>query len=401
MKLLVLSSTYPSRTNPTLGIFVHERVRHVAQHVETVVVAPVPWFPANALVRGRAVADTPTAEVRDGLSVYHPRFLCPPLVGKTLDAALYAASLGPFLRRLRRRFPFDLIDAHFTFPDGVAAAWLGCLFRRPVAVTVRGSHDLRHAGFRLRRRQIGFALRTAAHVIVVSRSLAAFAADLGAAPDKIRVIPNGVDSTRFFPSDREEARSRLDLSPDRVVLLGVGTLTESKGHRRLIELLPDLLSVRPKLLYVAVGNDTRRRDHRRQLEATVRRLGLEAHVWILGPRPQEEVRTWMAAADLFCLATRTEGWCNAIAEALACGLPVVTTDVGGNSEIVRHGHDGFLVPFWDRARFAAAVLAALDAPWDREAIAARAARRSWHRVAEEVLDTLGHPPVARLGARAR
>ncbi len=401
MKLLVLSSTYPSRTNPTLGIFVHERVRHVAQHVETLVVAPVPWFPANALIRGLAVAGTPTAEIRDGLTVYHPRFFCPPLVGKTLDAALYAASLAPFLRRLRRRFPFDFIDTHFTFPDGVAAAWLGRLFRCPVAITVRGSHDLRHASFQLRRRQIGFALRTAARVIVVSRSLGAFAANLGVNPDRIHVISNGVDSTRFFPSDRAEARRRLDLPTDGVVLLGVGTLTESKGHRRVIELLPELLPVRPKLLYVAIGNETRGLGNRRELETVARRLRVEAHVRILGPRSQEEVRTWMAAADLFCLATRSEGWCNAIAEALACGLPVVTTDVGGNSEIVRHGHDGLLVPFWDRARFGAAILAALDVPWDREAIAARAARRSWHRVAEEVLETLGHSPVVGKGAGVR
>lgn len=388
MKVLVLSSTYPSQTNPTLGVFVHERVRHLARLVETVVVAPVPWFPANGLIRGRAVANAPAAEVRDGIAVHHPRFLCPPLAGKTFDAVLYAMSLMPVLRRLRRDFPFDVIDAHFTFPDGVAAVWLGALLSRPVTVTIRGSHDLRQAGFRLRRSQISHALRRTARVIVVSRSLQPFALSAGAHPEQIRVVPNGVDPARFFPSDRTAARARLGLPADRAVLLGVGTLTESKGHRRVIELLPDLLAARPGLTYVAIGNEVRGLDHRRDLERVVQRLGLHGHVWILGPRPHEEIRTWMAAADLFCLATQGEGWCNALTEALACGLPAVTTDVGGNGEIVRHGYDGFLVPFWDRRQFRDAILAALDTPWDRSAIASRAARRSWDHVAREVLAVL-------------
>jgi glycosyltransferase involved in cell wall biosynthesis len=396
----VLSSTYPSRTNPTLGVFVHERVRHVAQHVETVVVAPVPWFPANALVRGRAVADTPTAEVRDGLSVYHPRFLCPPLVGKTLDAALYVLSVGPFLQWLRRRFPFDVLDAHFTFPDGVAAVWLGRLFRCPVLITVRGPHDVHHASFALRRRQIRSALQRCRSIIAVSESLKGFVGSLGLEPDRVRVVPNGVDTKRFFRSDRNEARRRLGLALDRTVLLAVGTLSERKGHHRIIEILPDLVAARPNVIYVAIGAETHPPGYRDQLETLADRLGVRDHVLVLGPRAPEAIQVWMAAADVFCLATRNEGWCNAITEALVCGLPVVTTDVGGNREIVQHGHDGLLVPFWDRARFRDAVLAALDAPWDRAAISARAARRGWDQVAQEVLEALCHSLVhARRGAR--
>src|SRR3989442_4722827 len=97
------------------------------------------------------------------------------------------------------------------------------------------------------------------------------------------------------------------------------------------------------------------------------------------PRPHGEIPTWLAAADLFCLATRYEGWSNAVMEALACGVPTVTTLVGGNAEIVRDGSDGLLVPFWDRRAFGDAVLRALSIPWDRAAIAARMRAHRWER----------------------
>jgi glycosyltransferase involved in cell wall biosynthesis len=390
MRVLVLSSIFPSRTQPTLGVFVKERVRHVAARAAVVVIAPVPWFPLNRWIRGSGVAATPLVEIQNGLTVYHPRFLCLPLVGKSLDALLYALSVWPFLTWLRRRFPFDIIDAHFTFPDGVAATVLGRVFRRRVCVTIRGPHDIRHAGFRLRRWQIRFALRAAARLISVSESLRHFAVSLGAERDKIRVLPNGVDATRFFPSDRKVARDRLGLPQDRVILLAVGSLGERKGHQRMIELLPRLVMKRPELLYVAVGDEIPGMKYRHFLDTLIRRLGLAGHVRIIGPRPHDEIQVWMAAANLFCLATRAEGWCNALTEALACGLPVVTTRVGGNVELVRDGRDGLLVPFWNGAGFGTAILRALEHSWDRDDIARTAASNDWDKTADQVLQEFRH-----------
>src|SRR5207249_3838606 len=174
MKALVLSSAFPSVSRPTYGVFVRERVRHVSARVEVVVVAPVPWFPFNRLFRGDALAATPVVEVQDGLTVYHPRVACLPGVGKTLDGVLYALSLVAFISRLRRSFAFEVIDAHFTYPDGVAAVLLAKLFHTPAVITIRGTHDLRHAKSRLRRMQIRWALEAAAGVIAVSDSLRRF-----------------------------------------------------------------------------------------------------------------------------------------------------------------------------------------------------------------------------------
>jgi teichuronic acid biosynthesis glycosyltransferase TuaC len=384
MRVLVLSSVFPNAANPTYGVFVRERVRHLAECCEAVVVAPVPWFPLNRRIRGTERDAVPRVE-RDGrLTVYHPRFLCVPGVGKSLDGLFYFLGLRPFIARLRRQFAFDLIDAHFTYPDGVAGALLGRSVGCPVVLTVRGSHDIRHAGYRLRRPQIRFALRAADRVIAVSASLGRFVESLGVAADRMRVIPNGVDPARFTPTDRAAARTALGLPPDRRILLAVGSLVEGKGHHRVLEALPALVAERPDILYVVVGGAPSD-GYRRQLEAFVDRHGLRDHARIVGPRPHHEVPRWMAAADLFCLATKSEGWCNAITEALACGLPVVTTRVGGNEEIVRDGRDGLLVPFWDAQAFRTAVGAALDRPWDRAEISARIRAAGWRRTADAVM----------------
>ncbi len=386
MRILVLSSVFPSRTRPTFGVFVRERVRHIAAHCGVVVVAPTPWFPLNRWIRGREVAHAPFVEDQGGITVYHPRFVCVPWFGKCLDGILYFLSLLPFIAWVRRRFPFDLIDAHFAYPDGPAGVLLGKVFGRPALITLRGPHDLRHAGYRLRRPQIRFALKAATRLISVSESLRQFAAGLGVDRDKVRVIPNGVDRSRFLPSDRRAAREKLGLPHDRAILLAVGHLVERKGHHRVIEILPDLIRRRPDLLYIAIGGDISGDSYREVIEGLVRRHGLEEHVRIVPSRPHDEIPLWMAAADLFCLATRSEGCCNALIEALACGLPVVTTRVDGNDELVREGRDGLLVPFWDGPAFSDAILRALEGQWDRAAIAGRTHGRGWERTAEQVLE---------------
>jgi glycosyltransferase involved in cell wall biosynthesis len=365
---------------------VRERIRWVARSSSLVVVAPIPWFPFNRWTRRTGGIRCPFIEIQDGIQVYHPPVLSPPLVGKSLDAILYAMSLVPFLLWLRRRFPFDLVDAHFTYPDGVAAILLGHWFRRPTLVTLRGTHDLRHAGFLLRRWQIRHALRAATRLIAVSESLRQFVASLGIARERVRVIANGVDRDRFVPTDRKEARDRLGLPHDRIILLAVGNLVEVKGHQRVIDSLPDLVAKRPELLFIAIGAEVKGDGYRQSLDELVCRSGLEKHVRIVSPRPHEEIPIWMAAADLFCLATRSEGCCNAIREALACGLPVVTTRVGGNPEMVHDGGNGLLVPFWDGRTFVDAIDHALTRDWDRRAIAAAARDHGWERTADQVLE---------------
>ena len=385
MRVLVLSSVFPNVRQPAFGLFIRERMKRVARHAQVAVVAPIPWFPFNGLIRGSRWTGIPPVERQEGLSVYHPRFFCFPRHLKWLDGMLYAASLLPFLTRLRREFPFDLIDAHFAYPDGMAAVLLGRALGRPVVITLRGS-VVRLATYLLHRPQLRFALTAATRVVAVSGSLKRVAVDLGIPAEKIRVIPNGVDAALFSPKDRRQAREALGLPLDRRIILSVGGLNEGKGHHRIVGLLPHLLRRHPDLLYVIVGGERPGDTCRPKIERLVMDLRLERHVRLAGERGQEEIPRWLAAADLFCLATRSEGWANALLEALACGRPVVTTRVGGNPEIISSEALGLLVPPGDDRALADGILEALGRPWDTEGMVAHARRHSWDTTALQVLD---------------
>jgi len=383
MRVLVLARVYPNVRQPTYGLFVRERARHVAAHCQLEVVAPLARFPFDG-VAGRTARHLVPRLERDGaIVVHHPSVISIPAVGKSFDGLLYALTLFPFLRRLRQRFAFDLIDAHFGYPDGVAAVLLGRALGCPVTVTLRGAElDLPRSA--LRRAQLGAALRRA-HVIAVCRSLATLASDLGVDPARVRVIPNGVDVRLFHPGDRRDARTRLGLPHDRPLLVSVGGFITRKGHERVLERLPALVSQCSGLLFAAIGNSGGVHSRLPAIERLIHRLHLGDHVRLAVERPHDEIASWLRAADLFCLATEREGWSNAICEALACGLPVVTTAIDGNREIVRDGRDGYLVPRADYDALIAAIVRALDTPWDRAAIARRAAQRTWEHVAHEVV----------------
>jgi glycosyltransferase involved in cell wall biosynthesis len=398
MRILTLSTVFPNLRQPAFGVFVAERMRRVARHCDVSVVAPVPWFPGNGWIRPHW-AGVPATEGEEGFRVYHPRILCVPRYAKWTDGLLYAASLLPFLVRLRRRFPFDLIDGHFAYPDGLSAALLGGMFRVPVVITLRGSIvRLRH--YPLHRPQIRWALRRAARVLAVSQSLKEVAAGLGVPAEHIRVIPNGVDADVFVPREPADARRALGLPPDATIILSVGGLNEGKGHHRVVAQLPELARRFPALLYVIVGGERPGDSSRALIESVAARLGVSNRVRLVGERPHDEIASWLAAADLFCLATRSEGWANVLLESLACGTPVVSTRVGGNAEIVSHEGLGILVPAQDDRALSAAIREGLERHWDPRILVAHAQAHSWDSAVRGVLDEFeralgrGRPAVA-------
>lgn len=387
-RVLVLSSVFPNPRQPAFGVFIQERIRRVARRCEVEVVAPLPWFPMNRLIRGDRWSGIPAVETPSGMPpIHHPRFFCIPRYFKNLDGLLYTVSLLPFLRRLRRRFPFDVIDAQFDYPDGVGGVLLAKALGCPVVVTLRGS-IVRLASYPLHRPQLRWALRAADQVVSVSQSLKDTAMAIGVPGDHVRVISNGVDTARFFPVSRTDAREALGLPRDRRVILSIGGLNEGKGHHHVIEILPALLNRHPDLLYVIVGGGQPGNTYRPVLERLIRDGHLESHVLLAGERAHDEIPRWMGAADLFCLATRSEGWANVLLEALACGRPVVSTRVGGNAEIVTADHLGTLVAYGDNAALERALVDALGRRWDPETLAAHARRHSWDVTADQVREEL-------------
>jgi glycosyltransferase involved in cell wall biosynthesis len=383
MLVLVLSSVFPNSRDPLFGVFVKERIARVGQLCKVIVVAPVAWFPFSAQIRGTHRHSVPRSESLDNLQVYHPRFFSVPGIFKSLDGFFYFLSVLPFLCRLRREFPFDLIDAHFVYPDGVAACLLAKWFSCPITITLRGTIG-KLAKFLLRRKQIQWALASASLVFSVSRSLQEIAVELGCDRQKTRVIPNGIDCKLFRPLDRVEARDRLGIPLDRTVLLSVGALCERKGHHRIMQVLPRIVAAYPKLLFVVVGGPGAEGDTGPNLRRLSQEIGMDQYVRLVGARPHDEIAEWLAAADIFCLATSNEGMANVLVEALSCGIPVVTTRVGGNAELVQEEVNGLLVSHGDSEALQNALLNAFQRKWDRESISRSMTGRTWDATAMQL-----------------
>ncbi len=374
-RLLCFTTLFPNPQEPLRGIFVRHRMAWIARDCDVTVVAPV-----NAGRNWRSLRLPRRRVDPAGFRVLHPRFALLPGVLKGWDGAfLYGESYAQVRRELRRE-EFDLVDAQYAYPDGDAAARLASDWGKPLVVTVRGS-DLEVLGRDpARRPRIEALLRRAAAVVAVSRSLGTLAQSMGASPERLATIPNGIDRALFGPRDRAAARASLGWPPDQRVILAVGRLDPIKGL--------DLLVAALRVL-----TDRGRRDvgcrlvgegaERERLREAARAAGIADRVHLEGTVPPVELGTWYAASDCVCLLSRSEGCPNVVLEALACGRPVVATAVGGIPEFVQDGITGRLVTRRDPEAVADALNAALDRTWDEAKIAATMDGHDWQAVARE------------------
>ena len=372
IRLLTFSTLYPNNVRPNHGIFVENRLRHLvaSEHASSTVVAPVPWFPSRSPRFGdwaRHASVAPT-EVRHGITVYHPRYPVIPWIG--MSAApylLYRATLPTLRLLLASGQRFDAIDAHYVYPDGVAAVWLGRTLGLPTVVTARGTDVNLIPRYVLPRALIRRAIAGAAALIAVSAAIKNELVALGAPDDKVTVLRNGVDLNQFRPVDRAAARAALGLT--RPTLLSVGHLIERKGHHRVIEAMTRL----PEFELLIVGEGP---EHDR-LAALIERLGLAEGVRLLGARPHVELPSLYGAADILVLASTREGWANVLLEAMACGTPVVASNIWGNPEVVRDAAAGVIADDNTPEGIAAAVQRLFARLPDRAATRGYAELFSW------------------------
>ena len=376
-KLLVFSSLFPSQVRPNAGVFIRERMFRVGKYIPIIVVSPVPWFPFQEIIRYWCPQFRPQPscyEEQEGVQVYYPRFFSIPGLLKSCDGFFMAVGALPTLLKLKKKF--TIIDAHFAYPDGYAATLLGKWLNKPVTITLRGT-EVPLAKIPRRKEKLLTALVYATQVFSVSDSLEQFVVSLGANGDKIQVIGNGIDVIKFQPIAKSTARAALSISESTKVLVSVGALVDRKGFHRVIDLLPELVSHYPNLIYLIVGGDSPEGNIRIKLERQVEVLNLKKHVRFLGAYSSDQLKVPLSAANLFVLATANEGWANVFLEAMACGLPVITTDVGGNKEVIVNSELGTVVPFADSQRLLSAISNGLDKSWNISLILKYAQNNAW------------------------
>jgi glycosyltransferase involved in cell wall biosynthesis len=372
MRVLIVTKIFPNRAEPWSSPFNRQQFRALSRLADVQVLATIPWFPGASAFRrwspaGRLTA-VPASDEIDGLRVRHPRFAFVPKVGHAFAGPLYAASLGPTALGYKGRV--DVVLGAWAYPDGYAAVRLAELLGVPAVIKLHGS-DLNVLGERAAlRRQIGFALSRAARVVAVSKPLAERAVRLGASPDRVDVVPNGIDRQRFFPQDRHEARRALGLPLEPPLVLFLGHLSEAKGALDLLRAFqarPEQLAG-VELALVGDGADSER------CRALARSLGV--NVRFPGAQPHGLVPTWLAACDVLALPSWNEGMPNVVVEALACGRPVVATRVGGIPELVRPDVGALVAPR-DPEALADALQRVLRQEHDSGAISSSLERPDW------------------------
>jgi glycosyltransferase involved in cell wall biosynthesis len=373
MKLLTFTTLYPSIARPQHGVFVETRLRQLLQNsdVEARVIAPVPWFPFKHGRFGKyaAFAQTPLREVRSGIDVSHPRYVMIPGPGMYLQPFTMARAGARAMRALRSTgFDCDLIDAHYFYPDGVAAALVARRYAKPLVITARGSDINLLADFAYPRRLIVWAAMQARAIVTVSAALKEKLVGLGIEAHRIVVLRNGVDLELFRPMPRDAARESLGVGAGSL-MVSVGNLVPEKGHALAIDALAEL----PEMRLAIVGDG----PERRELERHAERRGVSRRVSFLPVRPQAELGTVYNAADVLVLASSREGWPNVLLEAMACGTPVVAASVGGVPEIVTEPAAGRIVTERSGAAFARAVREVLHPAPSREATRRFSQRFDW------------------------
>lgn len=340
MKILTLTTLYPNSEQYRHGIFIENRLRNLREkypNIQLKVVAPVPYFPFTHAIFGEYAkcANVPALEVRHGVEVYHPRYLVIPKIGMMLTPYFLYRAMKKAVRNIQSNgYDFDLIDAHYFYPDGISATKLANEIEKPIVVSARGSDITFFPSFPKIKKAIQQTLLKVDAAIGVCKALVDEMKAIQPKQKCFKTIRNGVDLTLFSPvSAREALREKLGFNG--FTLLMVGNLVELKGHQLVIEALLTLSDV--NLAIIGEG------PLELPLKAFVKKHNLTSRVKFLGGMKQPNLPSYYASADCLVLASSREGWPNVLLEAMACGTPVIATKVWGTPEVITSEDAGILV----------------------------------------------------------
>lgn len=384
LNIVSVCRTLPNPDDPSGGIFVLNRLAAMAEHARLRILQPLPFMPG--LKPLPAWARTESRELR-GLQITHAPMFYVPGALKFADATWLARSIAQRIALWHRQQPIDAIDAHFGYPEGAGCQQVARQLGIPLFITIRGfeTEYVHKPGIA---KQMLAAMRTAAGCISVSYSLRELALEHGVPDERIRVVHNAIDAATFQWGERETARAALDLPAAGPLIVSVGHLVSRKRHHVLIEAFAGIKHEYPDAMLAIIGARSFETRYPQELIDRATARGVADSTRFIGNVPPREVTRWLQAADVFALGTAREGCCNAVLEALAVGVPVVTTPAGDNKHFVRDDVNGYIVPIDDAGRFGNGLALALRRAWDRRVISRELHDRvgSWSAVGARVLD---------------
>ncbi|WNM57916.1 glycosyltransferase family 4 protein [Candidatus Nitrospira allomarina] len=389
LKVLFISQIFPTPVNPTKGVFSQQLVQGLMNYCDVRVVCPQPWFPRlprwKYLERWHGYSLIPTEYDVDAIPVLSPKYPFIPKLGDRYHSFLFFLGLVRYAFALKRRFRFDVINAHWLYPDGVAAARLARIVGVPLVLSGLGC-DVNMFLFEKRKRgAILRALKQASRVTVVSEELKAHLLGEGINHEHVTVIRNGVNKQLFYPRDQTECASMLGLPQRYPCVVFVGRLAEEeeKGLRYLIEAFQKLVRVRKGVTLYVIGDGPMLKSYK----DLVHNQGLQEQIRFVGAKAHQDIPLWIGACDVFCLPSLREGCPNVVLEALSCGRPVVASDVGDIPNLI--GKDnGLLVDAGNSQQLCEALENALGKKWNQAEICASVSTLTWDAAASQYYSVL-------------
>lgn len=375
LKIAVVTSYFPSSAQPWQGRSAYQTLRVIAREADVRAFYPNAAYPSLFKPRSRSYHKLDASYSPPDVKASYYDYPALPLVSRPLNGWMAARVLLPHVRG----FAPDLIFSCFLYPDGYAALKIGKALSVPVVVQSIGS-DINRIGDPVSASHTRTVLRESDFLVTVSGDLRTKAVAMGASPEKTRAVVNGCDLSVFHVRDRLEARQKLSIDPVSEAVVYIGRMDVKKGLRELVEAAASLHLARPNLHVYLVGEG----PDMPLIESAIQARNASGYIHALPACAFDDVAVWMTAADLVTLPSYMEGCPNVVLEALACGRPVVATNVGGIPEIMSD-ECGRLVPPREPVALAQALASVLDTAWDAAAISARGSR-SWSTVAAEMLE---------------
>lgn len=386
LQVLMLTRLFPSQAFPSFGTFCLERAKALSAHADVRVMVPTPYYPP--WLPGKPdwkkwVAVERQGQAAPGIPVTYPRYVSLPGTATWLQGVAMAHVVRQELSARYGGWRPDVVDAHFAFPDGYAGVKLAQAIGVPSVVTCHGSDLRQYPAIPIVGGMTRWTLRHASRVISVSTDLLRRSIELGCPPERAVFLTNGVDPDKFAVRDKAECRQQLGLPPDRKIGVCVGYLIDRKDQSLLVRAVADIRSrgdAPPLIILVGDG------PNRQRLQEEIAQLGLEEDVIMAGQRPHAEVAAWMGAADWLLLCSSSEGWATVYFEAMACGRPVLTSNVSSAKDAICQSAYGTVVEPRTPEAFAQAMLMASDCLFDAAKIRAYAEENSWSRWAQLAMD---------------
>ncbi|OHB71651.1 MAG: hypothetical protein A2W23_07350 [Planctomycetes bacterium RBG_16_43_13] len=376
-KPLIISHLFPNSNSPVYGIFVYEQLKKLSKLCDVRVIVPTITSTSKEFRKAFLQNNISKKEMMNGLEVFFVRAF----ISKDcfiLTTLLSILRIRRIIRRDLKDYKINLIHGHYVYPDGFIVAILGMIFKKPVFLTVHGSDiNIFSHKTRLNKLLVKWILAHVSKVIVVSNALKEKVIQLGIDEKNIAMLPNGFDEVLFKPLNKNETRNKLNLAVEKQYILFVGHLVEVKNLPLLIEAFSKLERDAKDVYLILVG----RGPEENKLKELVRTLKIEDQVLFVGQKEHSEIPLWINASDVLCLSSNNEGWPTIISEALACGKPVVSTNVGGISEILKHSYIGTLVKKGDLNGYVKAMNESLNKKWDIQKISSYAKQFAWGKIA--------------------